>query len=434
MAQLGNEKTNRFFECNASSNEAGISKPDALSEDGGRKAWITAKYAQKLFVPPLSPDYDLQQPLASMVGRKAFADKEGKVVPSVILLFYGAVDQADKDGKTLLMHAAMSDQWLIAQALVLHGSDIFARDSQDWTAFHYACFYNNYRTLQVLVRQGLREAKNLSFLREGEDSSEQVAERYNARECLMLIRGEIAMSYSTLDRLLQKSLEGPLDLEVYQAITSPEMMEEEKHAQLDLPLLSAEVSSEDISWRRGQDLSDRPERTESRKSIHQLSMFLKGKSKTEVKTAPRSKKISLKRRPKSVCNREGNEERDQNGIPEQRESEILLATGFEDSDSSIGTPAPERTEESEDPQMGEETLFSDELVLMECGDLQTAESSVETPELGASTKRTESGGLMNLVDTESEEESSSEDEVPTDTPPPPPTLVTLQGFDFPTST
>eukprot|EP00339_Tiarina_fusa_P010378 CAMPEP_0117082632 /NCGR_PEP_ID=MMETSP0472-20121206/58189_1 /TAXON_ID=693140 ORGANISM="Tiarina fusus, Strain LIS" /NCGR_SAMPLE_ID=MMETSP0472 /ASSEMBLY_ACC=CAM_ASM_000603 /LENGTH=246 /DNA_ID=CAMNT_0004810949 /DNA_START=193 /DNA_END=930 /DNA_ORIENTATION=+ len=111
------------------------------------------KYKDRKFIPPLPKGYSLHSTFYELVKW----NKEMDVMRAVTLLFYGAdTEQTDEFGLTPLMQASIADNWLYVQALVLHGKNIIAVDSQRWTALHHAAYQNNYRSLQVLTR-GLKD-------------------------------------------------------------------------------------------------------------------------------------------------------------------------------------------------------------------------------------------------------------------------------------
>ena len=185
MTQLGNTRANQFFECHAMSFDQSL-RPTESSTTSDRKEWITMKYKDKKFVPPLPKGYSLHDTFYNLVKWK----KDMDIMRAVTLLAYGAdTEQTDDFGLTPLMHASINDNWLYVQALVLHGKNILETDHQKWTALHHATYQNNYRSLQVLTR-GLKDFDLSTLIDYASDSPMEIATRFDFKESQFILNKE----------------------------------------------------------------------------------------------------------------------------------------------------------------------------------------------------------------------------------------------------
>ena len=130
----------------------------------------------------------------------------------------------DDSGKTLLMHAALADNWLFVEALALHGADLFSADNKQWTAFHYAAEQNHYRSLQVLIRFGAKE-RDLNLLNEDGESPMDVALKQGSGESVLLLNSESYMGDTMLKMLSSLKIEGDITTDDYQTITAFDNMD-----------------------------------------------------------------------------------------------------------------------------------------------------------------------------------------------------------------
>jgi len=64
------------------------------------------------------------------------------------------VDYADEDGDTLLLHAASSNDFYLAKALIDNGAEIQYRNSDGSTALHYAVQYGGPELVELLITAG----------------------------------------------------------------------------------------------------------------------------------------------------------------------------------------------------------------------------------------------------------------------------------------
>jgi ankyrin repeat protein len=73
----------------------------------------------------------------------------------VLLQAGGEVNARDRDGRTLLMHAAIDGREAIARVLVERGADVDARDrGLGWTALHFAAQDHHVAVARILLSQG----------------------------------------------------------------------------------------------------------------------------------------------------------------------------------------------------------------------------------------------------------------------------------------
>ncbi|TFH33112.1 MAG: ankyrin repeat domain-containing protein [Anaerolineales bacterium] len=69
------------------------------------------------------------------------------------------INEIDKDGRTVLMHAVLAEKadMKIIELLIEAGADVNAYDSdQGWTAIHFAAREQRYELVKVLIENGAR--------------------------------------------------------------------------------------------------------------------------------------------------------------------------------------------------------------------------------------------------------------------------------------
>ena len=108
------------------------------------------------------------------------------------------MNKLDGEGKTPLINAALFDNWLYIEALVLFGTEL-TNDSQNWNALHHACYFNHYRSVQVLCRYFFKDHDVNSFSES--NSPLFIAEQNNAKESSAILKEELSMGYSIIKKL-----------------------------------------------------------------------------------------------------------------------------------------------------------------------------------------------------------------------------------------
>ena len=296
MTQLGNERANHFLECNAA-NQKELVKLEPTSTTEQRKLWIRAKYERKEFVPPINDNFDATKVLMDLVTNENTTETD--IMQAVVVISYGAdLNSPDINGKTPLIHATNADNWLLVAALILHGAEIFATDKQDWCALHYACAVNHYRTLQVLTRFGMKERGEAVKTVNGE-SPRDIAIRFCATECLLLLDEQLLMGKGTLERLLH-FIEKTSTVTIADclAITSPELIEADNQLFLEdtssvetestAPVLEDADVQVISSWKRGTELFSSDPKKDSKSS---LSIFRRKDKPITQSKKKRSSKV-----------------------------------------------------------------------------------------------------------------------------------------------
>merc|ERR1712130_515736 len=217
----------------------------------------------------------------------------------------------------------------------------------------------------------------------------------------------MSMGGNTLDQLLNAASSAPLTLFVYEEITSPELMEEEKISFVDHSLRDSSGSvSEDTAnasyWKRGAD-GQELQKQDSKGKIH-ISLFNRHRKK-DKETSRLRDKLALRRRTKSNS-----------------------STGSKEfSGPDFFHEAPESTQRSQSLETSPTPLGRNRKKSLGNAALPDGES--------VSLDSDEEDDDYDVVDTESEEEE--EEEIPVPQPrrqAPQRTTVSVNGFDFPTST
>lgn len=291
MGLLGNDKVNEFLEYDSSNTSH--TKPNSSSTTNERKKWIIAKYDKKEFVPTPDTDYDASTKLNEMVQEEEIIETD--VMDAIKALAYGAkINSVDSSGKTLLMNATMTDNWILVETLILHGADIFAQDSKKWSALHYACATNHYRSLQVLTRFGNKERESSQeALNEDGQTPKVVATQFTAKECIKLLENDIQFGKPTIDRLWKLCEEnGGFTLSDCLEVTSPENIEEDNTKEEIEEEIITIPSSDDgqmkTSWKRGTEIMTKePEKNDKRST---MLFWRKDKTNSSGIPVPKKKK------------------------------------------------------------------------------------------------------------------------------------------------
>jgi len=286
MTQLGNTRANQFFECRAMQFDQSL-RPTENSKTEDRKVWINMKYKEKKFIPPLPEGYSLDTTFYELVK----LNKEMDIMRAVTLLFYGAdTEQIDCFGLTPLMQACIADNWLYAQALVLHGKNILATDLQKWTALHHATYHNSYRSLQVLTR-GLKDFDLTTLTDYANDTPMNIASRFDFKEATIILNKESLLSFKVTKRLLDlMENENKFSLKSFEEITSIELLtedvKEDSESEEEVSEFEVHPDESQVKWVRAADSNvDTVKSTDKSK----FNLIPKKKKSTKIKQATLSR-------------------------------------------------------------------------------------------------------------------------------------------------
>jgi len=302
MQQLGNSKVNALYEVNLLE---GLEKPTSESQSPERRQWIISKYQQKKFTSIVSEDK--LQSLFDVVQQEN--SQTWFTLDSLLqVLLASDIEQPDNNGTTLLMKSVQSDNWLFAEALILQGANVFAVDNQNNTAFHYAIQSNHYRSLQVLIRFGVKE-KDLTHSQNSLVDLASLldnARENGAEECVKIIDESCFMGDKMLSLLLNLSEnQESVSVEEYHEITKFDNMNQKEEFELVVtipsPILVSSSDSDHCDsgeptykspWVRGSESLAQLKESESKKSS--IAGFLQRKKDKGKKNLSRS--ISARKR------------------------------------------------------------------------------------------------------------------------------------------
>lgn len=226
------------------------------------------------------------------------------------------VKATDEDGKTLLMDTILADNWLFAEALVLHGADVLVQDNNNWTAFHHAVCCNRYRSLQVLTRA----SKDKNFWNNSEESPLDVALANENEKCVLLLTNEVYMGHKVLKKLREftETNLGNVSISNYKSIThfsNFETNSESAQATTTNSLSTSQptVSSSNVDimppelhlsdpevrplWTRG---TDSLQKEDSKRNI----LSFKPRKRDRLKSSVKSKKANLLTRKRSSTSKD----------------------------------------------------------------------------------------------------------------------------------
>jgi len=149
LQAVGNHRSNVFFEQNGVT----IPRPTAKSDREARVKFIQAKYIDRDFA---SKSHLLTPP--SILSRKVYEQTVENNSPNKILemVISGAdVNWADPEtSRTALMAAVASNNFVVAELLMLNGADPMVMDTKNgYSALHYAALHNNLQMASLLLRR-----------------------------------------------------------------------------------------------------------------------------------------------------------------------------------------------------------------------------------------------------------------------------------------
>ncbi|KAJ3092361.1 Arf-GAP with coiled-coil, ANK repeat and PH domain-containing protein 2 [Quaeritorhiza haematococci] len=157
MLALGNERTNRIFEANLkySADPGTLTKPDPESERSHKERWCVAKYVEKRFVHVPEDAATLSETPVHLQFVTAVKDSD---IPNALrCIALGAdVNERDLKGHTVLHHAVLKGDPIMADFLLQWHCDVDSVDEDGMSPLHYAADLGDMMMVAMLLRRHAR--------------------------------------------------------------------------------------------------------------------------------------------------------------------------------------------------------------------------------------------------------------------------------------